>query len=765
MGRLLHLNKQNSWRRFRWLTLVLVLVLVLVQVGPFRSIWQPVFDAATAVDRTGQINGSSVNVRSAPLVSNSNPDNRIDILNSGHPVNVLTIETGGETSYGTDWYKISYTNTAGSAKSGYVAAALVTLDPETPEDAAFEDSLTSQNFPDSYKPALRQLHASYPTWTFQAFHTNLKWQTVLDNENTAGRSLIPNSYNDAFKSLDEDAYDWYTNTWKAYDGSSWVMASKATLAYYLDPRNMLDARHVFMFEALDYQPANQTAAGVTAILGSTFMGQDAIFDYYDEASATTLTMTYAQAFMLAADYSEVSPYHLASRSRQEVGGQSLSVTGKFPEEAYAGLYNFYNIGASASTETNGAVRNGLEWAKYGPDRKAEQTAKDDEYLIPWTDPDRSISGGARYIGNSYIRVGQNTLYLQKFDVDNTNNGLYWHQYMTFIGAPYSESSSIAAAYEDMNVLANNFTFTIPVYLEMPAVACAKPASTGNMNNWLKTLTVNDLALTPTFDAAVTSDYEVIVDAATETATVAATAVSAKATVSGAGTFSLQVGDNPLAVKVKAENGSTRTYSLNVVRPEPPAAVPTVTPTPTPTAAPTLTPTVSPTATPTPTAAPTLTPTLKPTATPTPAGDVTAQSTTLTVGSKTIAGLNPTNGKNTVQIVKDSLTVPSGCTIQVYSAGGSQLTASALVGTGSRVDILSGGSAQKSYTVLLYGDATGDGKINSADLNALFKHVLGRAKISGNSLTASDADRNAKINSSDLNTIFKHILNRLTIVQK
>lgn len=179
----------------------------------------------------------------------------------------------------------------------------------------------------------------------------------------------------------------------------------------------------------------------------------------------------------------------------------------------------------------------------------------------------------------------------------------------------------------------------------------------------------------------------------------------------------------------------------------------------------MTPTVSPTATPTPTAAPTLTPTLKPTATPTPAGDVTAQSTTLTVGSKTIAGLNPTNGKNTVQIVKDSLTVPSGCTIQVYSAGGSQLTASALVGTGSRVDILSGGSAQKSYTVLLYGDATGDGKINSADLNALFKHVLGRAKISGNSLTASDADRNAKINSSDLNTIFKHILNRLTIVQK
>lgn len=460
MTRRFHQALKNRTHWLRPLILMLVVGLILLQTGPFRSLWQPVFAAATPVNRTGQISGASVNIRSAPVVSNTDPDNRVDVLNQGYPVTALTVETGGSTSYGSEWYYISYVNSAGTTKNGYVTTGLVTLDPEVAPDPDFEAALTSQNFPDSYKPALRQLHASYPDWTFQAFHTNLQWQTVLDNENKAGRSLIPNSYNDALKSLAAEAYTWETNAWKAYDGSSWVMASAATLAYYMDPRNMLDEKHIFMFEALDYHPDLHTESGVNAILGTTFMGNSATFDYYDATTGAGQSMTYAHAFIRAAEYADVSPYHLASRSRQEVGGKSLSVTGDFPDPAYAGLYNFYNIGATASTEPNGSVRNGLEWAKYGPDRAAAQTAKDDEYRIPWTDPDRSISGGARYIGTSYIRAGQNTLYLQKFDVDNTSNGMYWHQYMTFIGAPYSESTSIAGAYKNMSILDSNFTFIL-----------------------------------------------------------------------------------------------------------------------------------------------------------------------------------------------------------------------------------------------------------------------------------------------------------------
>src|SRR5690606_22367381 len=111
---------------------------------------------------------------------------------------------------------------------------------------------------------------------------------------------------------------------------------------------------------------------------------------------------------------------------------------------------------------------------------------------------RSIVGGANFIGASYINVGQNTLYLQKFDVDNSDNKLYWHQYMCNIEAPWSESSSIARAYADMGVTADPMAFILPVYLNMPAAACPLPANTGNPNNWLQSVSLDGLSLTPTF---------------------------------------------------------------------------------------------------------------------------------------------------------------------------------------------------------------------------------------------------------------------------
>jgi len=96
-------------------------------------------------------------------------------------------------------------------------------------------------------------------------------------------------------------------------------------------------------------------------------------------------------------------------------------------------------------------------------------------LIPWNTPEKAIKGGAVFIGSKYISTGQNTLYLQKFSVNNNYpQNLYWHQYMTNCLAPYNESSSIYKAYSDNGMLNTSIGFLIPVYNNMPEIMVSSP---------------------------------------------------------------------------------------------------------------------------------------------------------------------------------------------------------------------------------------------------------------------------------------------------
>lgn len=112
--------------------------------------------------------------------------------------------------------------------------------------------------------------------------------------------------------------------------------------------------------------------------------------------------TYAHLIMNAGVYSGVSPYHLAARIKQEVGPfvTHKSISGDV--SGYEGLYNFYNIGATSSTEPLGAIKNGLKYARNGKgDLSIEQMQNQ---FIPWNTPERAITGGGVFIGSSYILV-------------------------------------------------------------------------------------------------------------------------------------------------------------------------------------------------------------------------------------------------------------------------------------------------------------------------------------------------------------------------
>ena len=322
------------------------------------------------------------------------------------------------------------------------------------------------NFPESYRPYLEELQKNHPNWTFTALYTNLDWDYVIKNENIFGKNLVPKSYNDRWKNTNPGEYNVEVD-------SGWVDCSKQSLLYTMDPRNFLNEVRIFQFEELSFNSSSNSVDGIEKILyGTEFYNQ--IVSYLTSSGSTiTMNKKYSDLIYSAGIQSKVSSYHLASRIKQEVGPflSHNSISGKV--SGYEGLYNFYNIGATSSSEPMGAIINGL---KYARDGNGASEATKNKYLIPWNTKERAITGGGIFIGSSYINIGQNTIYLQKFHVYDTNNSeLFWHQYMTNVLAPYSESNIIYKGYANSNLLDLDMNFIIPIYNNMPEIQEESPA--------------------------------------------------------------------------------------------------------------------------------------------------------------------------------------------------------------------------------------------------------------------------------------------------
>lgn len=270
-------------------------------------------------------------------------------------------------------------------------------------------------------------------------------------------------------------------------------------------------------------------------------------------SASSGTMTgsssYAEIFMNAAAQSGVNPYVLAAMVLQEQGasGKGSSISGT--ESGYEGYYNFFNIEAYQSGSMN-AVQRGLWWA-----------SQSGAYGRPWTSPEKSILGGALYYGNNYVKVGQDTFYLKKFNVQGSN--LFKHQYMTNVQGAAAEGAVYAKAYNG-SMRQNSLEFKIPIYNNMPDTPCSQPTGDGSPNNKLSALTAAGFSMTPSFSKD-TAEYDLIVDSSVSSITVDASALSSLASVSGTGIIALQSGNNDIKVSVTAQNGSVREYVLHVVR--------------------------------------------------------------------------------------------------------------------------------------------------------------------------------------------------------
>ncbi len=644
-------------------------------------------------------------------IRNSVGGSTVGYLNCGNQVDILDTDVS-VTDKCYSWYKVKYGSTTGYVCGKYVTTTSLSKKAQEFYNSHnlndYNNSLKSLGFPDSYLPYLDELHARYPNWKFEALKTGFDYSVVTSMESAVGTSLIQGDP-DGYKSTAGGSYNYYTDSFSALDGSSWYAANHAVVSYYMDPRLYLKPDYVFMFEKLTYDSRYHTVDKVKNLLSSTKLGN------YDS--------NYANYYMEAASLYNVSPIHLASRTRQEVGSTTSVISGAgfdYNGKHYSGLYNAYNIGAYSGADN---WKKGLIYANGG------ESGGNTSYGRPWNSLKKAIIGGADFIATGYINNNQYTDYLQKFNVNNGQSKIGVHQYMTNLRAPLGEASSTYNTYSSFGMLSNEFVFTIPVYNGMESMYVLP--STGNPNNYLSSLKINDSTVTG-FDGGVTS-YDVYVSSSTSSIKLSASTVNGGSKISGnisgtgsaSGNININEGKNTITVKVTAGNGSLKTYTINVNREK------ASTPAPTPSV-------------------------------PATTGELSnvVTSAGYRISNNYLKGIHP--GSKAVDAINSIKKKDANVNVVIKNSSG-KVIESDFIGTGSTVE-LSKGSYKLSVTVVIYGDASGDGKVNALDLLKIQKHILGLSSLSGSNLEAADPSRDGKVNALDLLKVQKNILGISSINQ-
>lgn len=492
-------------------------------------------------------------------------------------------------------------------------------------------------------------------------------------------------------------------------------------------------------------------------------------DIFPDSKGKTISeggRPYVDILMDAAVESGVNPYILASMILVEQGkkGTGRSISGTVP--GYSGYYNFFNIEAYQSGSMD-AVTRGLWWA-----------SQSGSYDRPWNSREKAIIGGAKWYSDNYMKRGQNTLYLKKFNVQGSKP--YTHQYMTNVQAAASEGAELA----NISSLRNTaLEFSIPVYKGMPDTACAQPTLDGSPNNKLSGLGVDGFALTPTFNKD-TESYDLIVDPSVESVTVEASAIDSKASIAGTGTAALQSGNNDITVTVTAENGHMRKYVIHVVRQN---------------NGPTYSDSIGSGVVPGGTSGPGGisgpggsdtnveivgppgnsnsgssnsggantggSPSIAPDGSVEGFGEKETSEPQIPGGSSQKPGtggqnshdyLKVTAGTKAQSLISRLQSEGKGVTVKVYTSSGGEVTGT--VGTGNLVQSYdSSGDPIAKYTVIVPGDNTGDGKLNVLDILNAQRHILGLGSLSEVFEKASDINKNGKIDITDILAIQRDVL--------
>ena len=528
------------------------------------------------------------------------------------------------------------------------------------------NSLNDAEYP-GIKSMIQNLKNQYPNWNFKILYTDLEWSAVISGE-YQGHGSSP-------KNLVQKSAS-YQGEWicpicgdRPYDNGTWRCASEQAIAYMMDPRNSLNPSDIFQFEELT-NPGCDMASLQSMTEGTFLKGHE-------------------QGILDTANNYNVNAYYIVARIIQEQGANgSALVSGE------SGYYNAFNIGASGNT-TADIIANGLAYAQ----KKG------------WTTLEASISGGISFVADNYIKQGQNTLYLQKFNVTTNSGGPYNHQYQQNIMAAQSEGNTLRRTYADINSTSSSHTFIIPVYKNMPSEPAARPNASSDATVSSDLVRVNveqSLRIRNAPNGNTTVGWLYTDEVVTRLE---------KATTKVNGTYwdKIQKSNGTVGYAARETYENETPYKLYLVP---------------------------------------LNENQNPgTENPSNPGDSgnnggTSQDPSSTEKVK----IDETTKTITVkpEVIAQDILDAFGGTAKIVKADGNYLeNEKSVIGTGYIVEDI--------YTVVKKGDANGDGKLDSADLLMIQKHLLDVNILKEEKFIAADANNDNKIDSADLLAIQKYLL--------
>ena len=317
-------------------------------------------------------------------------------------------------------------------------------------DAAFEQALDKEGFPESYKQALRVLHSKHANWTFKAMHTGLDFKTSVEAFKNVGAVQGGTQY-----------YDMSSGSPVQYGhDTNWYYPNFETTAYFLDPRNFLTEKYILQFESLE-NSSNYTENVVSGVLKNTFMDGYSILD----------NQSYASIFVEAGKTANVSSVYLASLAKQESGvngsGATTGAQFEYEGKTYSGLFNFFNIGANSSASN--PLRAGLVYASGGA---CTMCSNNEVYKQTLTLASSLSISGYRTKGT----------YISGFTVGDSLETLK----AKLGGVPITTNSTVLGT--GTTVSYNNETFTIVIYGDLSGDGQINSADLLKMRQYLLGLT-------------------------------------------------------------------------------------------------------------------------------------------------------------------------------------------------------------------------------------------------------------------------------------
>lgn len=632
-----------------------------------------------------RVYGYSVYVQSLP---NSSSSYRRETLLTGTNLIIEGNKVAGP-GCSDGWYFVKYHKNS----SGYICSTYVRKREELiASNAAYEQELKNAGWPDTYIPYLVKLHEQHPNWKFNPIKTNVDWSTLVSMESNKN-VLHKNFVSDAVREV-------YSNG--PYKEAGYLYATDGVNAFMLDPRNFLSEKLVFMFEALGYNYGtddkisyNKDAASaknyytsISSMLGSSFLNTD----------------EYKNMFIHAGFKFKVSPIHLVGRVIQE-GTSNESYPGVSGNSNYTygihnlnGYYNFYNIDAYKDNTTDLPVARGLASAC------GSKCGFSDNYGKPWDTREKAIFGGAQFISGSYISVGQNTLYFQKFDVEQ-----FWHQYQTNVTAQISEGIDAFLAYQKANLINGPIEFDIPIYNNMPSVV-SLPTVASTINS-LKEIKIDGKSITG-FDPDIV-DYIVYVQDTKTSVTIEGIKMDNKSTVTGTGSVLLTGETTSHQITVTAENGFKKTYHLEIKKAKDATTIEDI-----------------------------------------------LNNLSVAVNGDLMSKISP--GTHVGAIEQSVAKTSVNATVTVYTSTGNIVSSSSPLMTGYKIKLTSPNGETRQYRIVVNGDTNGDGEVTILDLLKIQKHILNSSILTGEYKEGADVNHDGNITLLDLLLVKKYILKEISL---